>query len=324
MATVGARHYGDKGRYSALTMKQDFTMDASLLPALSAFACVARHASFRRAADELAVSPSALSQTIRNLEHRLGTRLLQRTTRRVGLTEAGQRLLQETAPALAQIRDALCAVEQNRDVATGQLRITAPRFAIEYLLLPHLAAFHQAYPQVEVELAMQAAMVDVVGEGFDAGIRLGESLADGMIAVPLGPPLRWTVVAAPGYLQRHGTPSTPEALMSHACIRHRSSNGRVMAWEFSREGRDFTLDVSGPLLLNDSPLALQAACAGIGLLQVFEPIARAAIDAGHLVALLEDWQPAYAGFHLYYPSREQLAPKLRVFLDFMRAANATT
>ena len=212
-------------------------------------------------------------------------------------------------------------MEANRDVATGQLRITAPRFAIEYLLLPHLPAFHAAYPQVEVELSMQAALIDVVGEGFDAGIRLGEALADGMIAVPLGPPMRWTVVAAPAYLQRHGTPQTPEELIGHACIRHRNSNGRVMPWEFSRDQRDFTLDVSGPLLLNDSTLALQAARDGLGLLQIFEAIARADIDAGRVHGLLDDWQPPYPGFHLYYPSREQLAPKLRVFLDFMRAAN---
>lgn len=304
-------------------MKPDFTVEPSLLPALAAFACVARHASFRRAAIELAVSPSALSQTIRSLERRLGSRLLQRTTRRVGLTESGQRLLQDTAPALARIGQALRSVEENRDVATGQLRITAPRFAIEHLLLPHLPAFHAAYPQVEVELAMQAAMIDVVGDGFDAGIRLGESLADGMIAVPLGPALRWVVVASPGYLQRHGMPDTPEALIGHACLRHRSSSGRVMAWEFSREGRDFTLDVSGPLVLNDSTLALQAARDGMGLLQVFEAIADADVQAGRLQRVLDAWQPPFAGFHLYYPSREQLAPKLRVFIDFMRAANAS-
>ena len=304
-------------------MKPDFTVEPSLLPALAAFACVARHASFRRAAIELAVSPSALSQTIRSLERRLGSRLLQRTTRRVGLTESGQRLLQDTAPALARIGQALRSVEENRDVATGQLRITAPRFAIEHLLLPHLPAFHAAYPQVEVELAMQAAMIDVVGDGFDAGIRLGESLADGMIAVPLGAALRWVVVASPGYLQRHGMPDTPEALIGHACLRHRSSSGRVMAWEFSREGRDFTLDVSGPLLLNDSTLALQAARDGMGLLQVFEAIADADVQAGRLQRVLDAWQPPFAGFHLYYPSREQLAPKLRVFIDFMRAANAS-
>lgn len=158
---------------------------------------MARHASFRHAAIELAVSPSALSQTIRSLERRLGTRLLQRTTRRVGLTEAGQRLLQETAPALARIGEALHAVEANRDVATGAVAHHRAALRHRVLLLPHLPAFHAAYPQVEVELSMQAALIDVVGEGFDAGIRLGEALADGMIAVPLGPPMRWTVVAAP-------------------------------------------------------------------------------------------------------------------------------
>jgi DNA-binding transcriptional LysR family regulator len=282
---------------------------------------VARLASFRQAATELGVSPSALSQTIRSLERRLGTRLLQRTTRTVGLTEPGQRLLQETVPALARIGGALQAMEESRDVPSGQLRITTPRFPAEHLLLPFLPGFHARYPQVRVELSIQPALVDVVAEGFDAGIRLGESLAAGMIAVPLGPPLQLVVVGAPSYLQQHGIPSHPEALVEHACIRHRSSDGRIMPWEFSRDGRDFHVEVEGPLLLNDSHLALQAARSGLGLQQVLEHSARADIAAGHLQPMLETWQPPFAGFHLYYPSRDQLAPKLRVFIDYMRAAN---
>lgn len=303
-------------------MKPDRTIDPTLLPALAAFACVARQASFRQAAIELGVSPSALSQTIRNLERRLGTRLLQRTTRRVGLTEPGQRLLQEMLPALERIGGALQAMEESRDVPAGQLRVTTPRFAAEHLLLPFLPAFHAQYPQVQVELSIQPAMVDVVAEGFDAGIRLGESLAAGMIAVPLGPPLRLAVVATPGYLQQRGVPIRPEDLVNHACLRHRSSDGRIMPWEFSRDGHDFYIEVDGPLLLNDSQLALHAARAGLGLLQVFAHSARAELEDGRLLRVLDDWQLPFAGFHLYYPSRDQLAPKLRVFIDFMRAANA--
>lgn len=303
-------------------MKPDRTIDPTLLPALAAFACVARQASFRQAAIELGVSPSALSQTIRNLERRLGTRLLQRTTRRVGLTEPGQRLLQEMLPALERIGGALQAMEESRDVPAGQLRITTPRFAAEHLLLPFLPAFHAQYPQVQVELSIQPAMVDVVAEGFDAGIRLGESLAAGMIAVPLGPPLRLAVVATPGYLQQRGVPMRPEDLVTHACLRHRSSDGRIMPWEFSRDGHDFYIEVDGPLLLNDSQLALHAARAGLGMLQVFAHSARAELEDGRLLRVLDDWQLPFAGFHLYYPSRDQLAPKLRVFIDFMRAANA--
>ncbi|WP_449467887.1 LysR family transcriptional regulator [Stenotrophomonas humi] len=303
-------------------MKPDRTIDPALLPALAAFACVARLASFRQAAIELGVSPSALSQTIRNLERRLGTRLLQRTTRRVGLTEPGQRLLQDMLPALERIGGALQAMEESRDVPAGQLRITTPRFAAEHLLLPFLPAFHARHPQVQIELSIQSAMVDVVAEGFDAGVRLGESLATGMIAVPLGPPLRLAVVAAPAYLQQHGVPARPEDLVNHACLRHRSSDGRIMPWEFSRDGHDFNIEVDGPLLLNDSQLALHAARAGLGLLQVFAHSARAELEDGRLLRVLDDWQLPFAGFHLYYPSRDQLAPKLRVFIDFMRKANA--
>ncbi|MNM54057.1 HTH-type transcriptional regulator DmlR [compost metagenome] len=303
-------------------MKPDRTIDPALLPALAAFACVARLASFRQAAIELGVSPSALSQTIRNLERRLGTRLLQRTTRRVGLTEPGQRLLQDMLPALERIGGALQAMEESRDVPAGQLRITTPRFAAEHLLLPFLPAFHARHPQVQIELSIQSAMVDVVAEGFDAGVRLGESLAAGMIAVPLGPPLRLAVVATPAYLQQHGVPARPEDLVNHACLRHRSSDGRIMPWEFSRDGHDFNIEVDGPLLLNDSQLALHAARAGLGLLQIFAHSARAELEDGRLLRVLDDWQLPFAGFHLYYPSRDQLAPKLRVFIDFMRAANA--
>ncbi|MPS35348.1 MAG: LysR family transcriptional regulator [Stenotrophomonas sp.] len=303
-------------------MKQHFTIVPSLLPALAAFACVARHASFSQAAIELGMSASAASQSVRTLERRLGVRLLHRTTRRVGLTEPGERLLREAAPALARIGGALQALEESRDVPAGRLRITAPRIVVEQMLLPHLPAFSMRFPHVEVELAVQAALTDLVAEGFDAGIRLGESLADGMVAVPLGPPQRLVVVAAPDYLRRHRPPETPQALAAHACIRYRRSDGRLMPWEFTRDGHDFSVEVGGGPIFNDSGLGRRMAIAGLGLAQVFEAAAAEDLAAGRLQRLLDAWQPPFPGFHLYYPSREQLAPKLRVFVDFMREANA--
>ena len=305
-------------------MKQDFTIDPSLLPALAAFACVARHASFSRAAIELGMSASAASQSVRTLERRLGVRLLHRTTRRVGLTEPGERLLREAAPALARIGGALQALEESRDVPAGRLRITAPRIVVEQMLLPHLPAFSARFPHVEVELAVQAALTDLVAEGFDAGIRLGESLADGMVAVPLGPPQRLVVVAAPDYLRRHRPPETPQALAAHACIRYRRSDGRLMPWEFTRDGHDFSIEVGGGPIFNDSGLGRRMAIAGLGLAQVFEAAAAEDLAAGRLLRLLDGWQPPFPGFHLYYPSREQLAPKLRGFVVFMRDANAVS
>lgn len=305
-------------------MRQDFTIAPSLLPALAAFACVARHASFSQAAIELGMSASAASQSVRTLERRLGVRLLHRTTRRVGLTEPGERLLREAAPALARIGGALQALEESRDVPAGRLRITAPRIVVEQMLLPHLPAFSARFPHVEVELAVQAALSDLVAEGFDAGIRLGESLADGMVAVPLGPPQRLVVVAAPDYLRRHRPPETPQALAAHACIRYRRSDGRLMPWEFTRDGHDFSIEVGGGPIFNDSGLGRRMAIAGLGLAQVFEAAAAEDLAAGRLLRLLDAWQPPFPGFHLYYPSREQLAPKLRVFVDFMRDANAVS
>ncbi len=303
-------------------MKQHFTIAPSLLPALAAFACVARHARFSQAAIELGMSASAASQSVRTLERRLGVRLLHRTTRRVGLTEPGERLLREAAPALARIGGALQALEESRDVPAGRLRITAPRIVVEQMLLPHLPAFSMRFPHVEVELAVQAALTDLVAEGFDAGIRLGESLADGMVAVPLRPPQRLVVVAAPDYLRRHRPPETPQALAAHACIRYRRSDGRLMPWEFTRDGHDFSVEVGGGPIFNDSGLGRRMAIAGLGLAQVFEAAAAEDLAAGRLQRLLDAWQPPFPGFHLYYPSREQLAPKLRVFVDFMRDANA--
>ncbi|HAU81857.1 LysR family transcriptional regulator [Stenotrophomonas sp. TWI273] len=290
------------------------------LPAVVAFARVAHHASFTRAADELGVSPSALSQTVRALEAHLGVRLLHRTTRRVGLTEQGARFLAQVREGLARIDAAFDDLDQVRDVPAGKLRINVPRIAAELLVLPHLPGFLARYPQIEVELFVETALTDLVAGGFDAGIRLGESLARGMIAVPIGPLERQVVVATPDYLAMHGVPATPADLVAHECIVHRLSTGRRMAWEFTGEGRDFEVEVAGRLVFNDAGLIHAAVTRGIGLAQGFEALYAGDVAAGRLQCVLQDWQQPFAGFHLYYPAREQMAPKLRVFIDHLREA----
>lgn len=293
-------------------------MPPSPLPAVVAFSRVAHHASFSRAADELGVSPSALSQTVRALERQLGVRLLNRTTRRVGLTEHGARFLEQVRVGLDQIDAAFQDLDAVRDTPAGLLRITLPRLVAERLVMPRLPEFHARYPQVQVELFVDRYMVDLVAEGFDAGVRLGESLARDMVALPIGPMHRQVVVGTPDYFARHGVPQTPADLVHHACIVHRLTSGRLMPWEFTGDGRDFEVEVHGPLISNDSEVAYAAARGGMGLVQSFSEFAQADLAAGRMVSVLEDWQQPFAGFHIYYPAREHLPPKLRVFVDFLR------
>ena len=301
-------------------MKSGFTMDPSApLSAVVAFVHVADHASFTRAADALGVSTSALSQSVRALEARMGVRLLQRTTRRVGLTEHGARFLAHVRGGLAQIESAFADLDSVRAVPAGKLRITLPRIVAERRVLPTLPAFLARYPQVEVELCVEPALTDLVAEGFEAGIRLGESRARGMIAVPIGPPERQVVVATPDYFARHGIPASPNDLQGYPCIVHRRANGRLMPWEFSRDGHDLEVDVTGRLVFNDAELAYAAVLAGLGMAQGFASLVADDLVAGRLQAVLDDWQPPFAGFHLYYPAREHMAPKLRVFIDHLRA-----
>ena len=300
-------------------------MAAPPLPAVSAFACVARHASFTRAAAELGVSPSALSQTVRALEARLGLRLLHRTTRRVGLTEHGERFLQRVAPGLAQIDAAFEDLDALRDRPAGKLRINLPRFVAEHLVLPRLPAFMARYPEVQVELYQEMGFADLVAGGFDAGIRLGESLARDMVALPVGPRMRQVVVGAPAYFERHPAPRTPQELIGHDCIGFRRASGRLYAWEFTDQRRlagkrDFDIQVEGRLVFNDSGLARRAALAGLGLAQLFEWEVADDLAAGRLRRVLDDWLQPFDGWYIYYPAREQMAPKLRVFIDFLREA----
>lgn len=293
-------------------------MAAHPLPAVIAFSRVARLGSFTRAAAELDVSPSALSQTVRTLEEHLGVRLLNRTTRRVGLTEHGARFLAQVAPGLEQIDAAFDDLDAVRDRPTGRLRINAGRIAIRTLVEARLPVFLARYSDVQVELFADDTLADLVAGGFDAGIRLGECLARDMVARPLGGPQRMLVVGAPDYYARHGSPRVPEDLIHHDCIRQRlPGSGRLLAWEFSRAGRDFEVDVGGRLIFNDSALMHGPVLAGLGLAQLFDTIVADDIAAGRLVPVLEQYTPSFPGFYIYYPARRQLAPKLRAFVDFM-------
>lgn len=286
---------------------------------LTAFAAVARLRSFRKAALERGVSASALSHALRTLEERLGVRLLNRTTRSVTPTEAGQRLLARLAPAMREIDDALLDLSTLQDVPAGKLRLNVPRPAARLLLAPMLSCFVARYPRVQVELVTDDGMIDIVRDGFDAGIRFGEQVAADMIAVPVGAPQPFLVVASPAYLAAHGAPATPHALLEHACIGRRFPSGRQYAWEFGQEGEAVSIAVSGPLVFDDDELMLRAARDGAGLAYVYEADARADIAAGRLVNVLERCLPPPSRYFLYYPSRRQMPAVLRAFVDMLRA-----
>lgn len=289
------------------------------LPAVAAFARVAQHASFTRAAAELGVSPSALSQTVRLLEERLGMRLLNRTTRRVGVTEAGAVFLQRVLPALEQLGAAFSELDELRGKPAGTLRISLPRLALSTLIAPLLDPFCRAYPEVRLELIADDRLVDLVGEGYDAGIRLGERLAQDMIAVRATREQRIAVVGSPEYFRRNPEPKVPADLHEHPCMRFRFSSGVLYRWEFGRDGQDFEIDVDGPLICNDNVLMIHAAKQGLGLTHIMEEMVRGELQRGELVRVLEDWCPPFPGLYLYYPSRAQMPLKLRVFIDFLQA-----
>ncbi len=303
-------------------MKPDFTIDVDSLPALAAFVRVARHGSFTAAAAALAVSPSAVSQTIRQLEARLGVRLLQRTTRSVGLTEAGAALLARVEPALAEIGAATDDVRAQRDMPAGTLRLTSSVTAAAIALRPVLTDFMRAYPAICVDLVTDDRLVDLIGEGFDAGLRLGEALQQDMVAIPLTGPMRFVVAVSPAYIARHGTPQSPRDLHAHACLQYRfGATGTVYRWEFLERPhgtRVVTVDTRAAMIANDKAMLHQAALAGLGLVYEFPQHIAAPLASGELVTVLDDWQPTFDGFYLYYPGRMLMPPKLRVFVDFLK------
>lgn len=286
---------------------------------LYAFACVARHRSFRAAAQELGVSASALSHSLRQLEARLQVRLLHRTTRSVTATEAGEALLARLGPALGQIGDALEAVNDYRAQPQGLLRLNVPRTAAYLLLMPLLPGFLQRYPGIQLDVVCDDTLVDIVSAGFDAGMRFGETLAADMVAVPVGPPMRFAVIASPGYLAQHGTPQHPAELARHTGIRHRFGNGPLYAWELAKDGEALTVQPQGQLTLGEQPLMVEAAAAGLGIALVFEGYAAAALADGRVTRILADWCPAMPGLYLYYPSGRHLPQAMRLWIDYLKA-----
>jgi DNA-binding transcriptional LysR family regulator len=284
---------------------------------LDAFVAVARTRNFRRAALEQGVSVSSLSQRLRDMEERLGVRLMNRTTRSVALTEAGELLLARVEPALLDVGDALDQVRGLRGMPSGRLRINAPPPAIDLVLAPMVAPFLQAYPQIVLEIVSDSSFVDIVATGFDAGVRYGEHLAQDMIAVPLGLPQRYAVVASPHYIAQHGRPKHPKDLLHHAAIRIRFGSGAVPDWEFEKAGRIVKVAPPGKLIATYPGLAKRAALDGVGLWPTFEGYVREAVAAGELVSVLEDWCAPFPGPFLYYPSRRQPPPALGAFIGFV-------
>ena len=284
---------------------------------LDAFTAVARTRNFRRAALDLHVSVSSLSQRLRGLEERLGVRLLNRTTRSVALTEAGEILLARVAPAMLDVASALDEVRGLRGMPSGRLRINAPPPAIDLVLAPMIAPFLAAFPQIDLEIVGDSSFVDIVAQGYDAGVRYGEHLAQDMIALPLGPPQRYAVVASPDYVARHGKPRHPKDVLDHRCIRVRFGNGMLLDWEFEKAGREMKVSPAAKLIVNYPGVAQRAARDGFGFWLTFEGYVREAIKSGALVSVLEDWCEPFPGPFLYYPSRRQVPPALAAFIAFV-------
>lgn len=284
---------------------------------LEAFVAVARTRNFRRAALESRVSVSSLSQRLRDMEERLGVRLVNRTTRSVALTEAGELLLTRVAPALHDVGEALDQVRGLRDVPSGRLRINAPPPAVDLVLAPMVAPFLTAYPQIDLEIVAESSFIDIIDAGFDAGVRYGEHLAQDMIAVSLGPEQRYAVVASPQYVAQHGIPRHPKDLLNHSCIRTRFGSRTIPDWEFEKAGRIVKVAPQGKLIASYFGLAMRAVRDGLGFWPTFEGYVRDGIKSGALVSVLDDWCAPFPGPFLYYPSRRQPPPALAAFVAFV-------
>ena len=297
-------------------------MSAVNLDALDAFATVARERNFRRAAALRGVSPATQSQTIKDLEQRLGVRLLNRTTRSVAPTEAGARLLERLTPALGDVHAAVDQAASEPGAPAGTLRINAPLPAIDLALAPLVAGFLATNPRVKLEIVSEPALVDIVAQGFDAGVRWGEDLARDMIAVPLGPPQRFVLVAAPQVIARYGMPSHPRDLLDKPCIRQ-MVNGVAHPWEFEKDGEVLRLEPPTVLLSMPVVLKRRATIDGAGFWVTFEGYVEDDIAAGRLVRVLDDWFPPFPGPFLYYPGRRNVPPPLRAFIDYVKARRRT-
>nr|WKF61457.1 HTH-type transcriptional regulator PgrR [Paraburkholderia busanensis] len=299
-------------------MKQNFTVRQGALDGVEAFLSVARHRSFRRAAAELGVTPSAISQTIRLLETRIGAALFVRTTRSVGLTEAGERFLARAKPAFEELVGASEDVRELGQKPSGLLRLSVPSSVVPIVLEPLIASFCEACPDVQVEIVASAELVDLAAQGFDAGVRMGQFIEADMVAVRLTPPFPFEVIGSPNYLQQRKRPENIDDLREHNCLRMRRSNGSIAPWAFLDAGRRVEASVSGSLIARDYPTLVGAAIRGVGLAQVPRPLAASAIAEERLVPLLSTFAVMTPGVFLYHSGRHQVLPKLRAFIEHVR------
>jgi DNA-binding transcriptional LysR family regulator len=297
-------------------------MRRSDLADLTAFVSVADHLNFRAAASRLGVTPSALSHSMRQLEERLGVRLLHRTTRSVSVTDAGLRLLERLRPAMDQIVSALDELSRQRNRPSGRLRIYATHMAALAVVAPVWSDFLSAYPEVDIELRVDQGSVDIVAKGFDAGIGSRDRAAADMIVVRVMGPTKLAVVGAPGYFAERASPRVPDELASHSCVQFRRADGELFQWSFERNGKSRRVVVGGRVVVNSADLAVRAAVDGLGLAYVIEPVAEPFLRSGELVRVLEDWAPSFQGLYLYYPGRRQVPVALRAFIDMIRSSES--
>lgn len=286
---------------------------------LAAFMVVAKEQNFTRAAKRLGVSQSALSQTVRGLEARLGLRLLNRTTRRVVPTEAGERLMASVGPRIEEIQQQLMELTELRDKPAGTIRLTSTEYAAESVLWPAVDKLVEEYPDIKVEILTDYGLVDIVKDRFDAGIRPGETIAKDMIAVRVGPPMRMAVAGSPAYFSRRPAPETPQQLTEHCCINLRlSGHGGLYAWEFEKDGRELNVRVDGQLVFNTGSMILRAALSDRGLAYLPEGQLEPYFASGELIRVLEKWCEPFSGYHLYYPSHRQPTPAFALLVDALR------
>lgn len=300
-------------------MKNNFTIRRGALDGVEMFLAVARHRSFRRAAAELGVTPSAAGQSVRTLESRLGVALFIRTTRSVGMTEAGTRFLAQAEPAYLALAAAGAEASDLGGRPTGLLRLAVPRSVVPLIIRPMLASFAATYPDIELEIAASEEFVDIASQGFGAGMRMGQFIANDMTALRLTPPFLMVAVGSPEYLVRRGTPVTPEELQRHACLRQRRTAGRLSLWRLIDNGKPLEILGQGPLIAGDFPTLLDAAIDGFGLAQIPEPVAVGPIKSGVLRQVLAAFAPQAPVVFPYYPDRRQMLPKLRAFIEHVKA-----
>jgi len=297
-------------------------MQRGHLDDLLAFLAVSREQSFTKAAAKLGVSQSALSHTMRELEARLGVRLLTRTTRRVAPTEAGQRLVQTLGPRFEEIEAELAALAELRDKPAGTVRITATEYAADAVLLPKLSKLLRDYPEIKVEVTVDYGLTDIVTQRYDAGVRSGEQVGKDMIAVRIGPDMRMAVVGAPAYFRKRPEPKRPQDLIGHNCINLRlPTHGGLYAWEFEKAGREIKVRVEGQLTFNTTAQMINAALSGFGLTYVPEGLVQQQIAKGRFKRVLEDWCPPFSGYHLWYPSRRQSSACFALVVEALRYRN---